>query len=194
MKNGIKILLASDSLINLGLGLIGPIYAIFVAQIGGDILDASWAYFAYMFTSGFLMYILSFWEDRIKHKEKLVTIGYLITAFGCLGYLFVNDQISLLVVQVILGIAAAILSPAFDAIFSHYTEEEKEASNWGAWEALGFITTAFSALIGGYIAEFYGFKVVFILMAILSIIGALISFNLLRDKEYLNSHKIKHSK
>lgn len=76
MKRGIKFLLLSDTWVTLALGMIGPIYAIFVEDIGGDILDASWAYFAFMITSGVVMYLISHWEDRVKHKEKLVTLGY----------------------------------------------------------------------------------------------------------------------
>lgn len=41
MKKGIKVLLISDAWINLAVGMIGPIYAIFVDEIGGGILDAS---------------------------------------------------------------------------------------------------------------------------------------------------------
>lgn len=189
MKNGIKILLVSDALVNLGLGMIGPIYAIFVAEIGGDLLDASWAYFTYMFTSGFIMYILSFWENKIHHKERLVALGYSLTAIGSLGYVFVYDQFTLLIVQTVLGFAGAILNPAFDAIYAHYTEKEEEASDWGTWEAMGFITTALAALIGGYMADLFGFKVLFIIMFIFSVIGALFSLNLLRNKDYLNYTK-----
>ena len=115
MKKGIRALLLSDALINLALGMIGPIYAIFVEQIGGDMLDASWAYFAYMFTAGSVMYLISKWEDRVKHKEKLVLIGYSLTSIGCLSYLFVSDHITLLITQVILGLSMAILDPAFDS-------------------------------------------------------------------------------
>jgi len=39
MRNGLKILIIADAWANLALGMIGPIYAIFVGQIGGDILD-----------------------------------------------------------------------------------------------------------------------------------------------------------
>ncbi len=65
MKRGLYFLLASDAWANLALGMLGPIYAIFVEQIGGDILDASWAYFAFTFTSGIMIYIVGRWEDYI---------------------------------------------------------------------------------------------------------------------------------
>ena len=187
MKKGIKFLLIADSLINLVLGMIGPIYAIFVEKIGGDILDASWAYFAYLASSGFIMYLISKWEDHVKHKEKLVFFGYFLTSLGCLSYIFVFNQLSLLITQVILGIATAFLNPAFDALYSHYILKKEEASDWGSWEALGYIVTAIAALVGGYLATYSNFKFLFVVMFIVSLIGAFVSLNLFRDKKYLNS-------
>lgn len=187
MKRGLKVLLYSDGFANLALGMIGPIYAIFVVEIGGDILDASWAYFTYMFTSGFVMYLISRWEDRFKHKEKLVILGYILTNLGCLMYLFVYNQETLLVTQVILGLSMAILSPVFDSVYSHYVIPESEASNWGVWEAMNYIVAAIAAIIGGYVADYFGFKALFIVMFIISLVSTYKSLSLLRNKRYLNS-------
>ncbi|MFH1590343.1 MAG: MFS transporter [archaeon] len=107
MKRGLKILLLADTWATFAVGMLGPIYAIFVEDIGGDLLDASWAYFSFMITSGVVMHLISHWEDRYKHKEKLVTYGYLLTAFGCLLYVFVHDQMTLILTQIVLGLAEA---------------------------------------------------------------------------------------
>ncbi|QQR84020.1 MFS transporter [Candidatus Peregrinibacteria bacterium] len=187
MKKGIKILLVSDGWVNLALGMIGPIYAIFVEEIGGDILDASWAFSTYMFTAGIIMYLLSKWEDKAKHKEKFVVAGYALTSLGCLMYFFVHNQATLLLTQAVLGLSVAILSPSFDAIYSHYVKASEEASNWGIWEALSYIATAIAAIIGGYIANSFGFKTLFVVMFIVSLFGTIQSFALYRGKKYLNA-------
>lgn len=187
MKKGLKILLLSDAYINLALGMIGPIYAIFVEQIGGDILDASWAYSAYLFTAGVVMYLLSKWEDRYKHKEKLIVAGYALTSVGCLFYIFVFNQITLLATQVTLGLAIAVLDPAFDSTYSHYITKREEASDWGAWEAMSYVVTAIAAIIGGYVANFLGFKILFIAMFIISLLGVIKSLSLFKNKKFLNS-------
>ncbi len=189
MKRGLKVLLFSDALTNLALGMIGPIYAIFVENIGGDILDASWAYSVYLLTAGVVMYLISRWEDRFRHKEKLICIGYTITTIGCLSYFFVYNQASLLITQAILGLSMAILSPAFDAIYSHYIIKREEASDWGIWEAMSYIVTAIAAVIGGYTADLFGFKILFIAMFVVSFIGTIASLTLLRTKKYLNSSR-----
>ncbi|MBU1445702.1 MFS transporter [Patescibacteria group bacterium] len=187
MKKGIKILLVADGWINLALGMIGPIYAIFVEEIGGDILDASWAYSTYMITAGVVMYMLSKWEDRAKHKEKFVIIGYALISLGCLMYFFVFNQLTLLITQAVLGLSIAILDPAFDAIYSHYVKVKEEASNWGIWEAMSYVVTGFAAIIGGYIANSFGFKTLFIIMFIISLFGTIHSLALYSGKKRLNA-------
>ncbi|PIT92954.1 MAG: hypothetical protein COU06_02540 [Candidatus Harrisonbacteria bacterium CG10_big_fil_rev_8_21_14_0_10_38_8] len=186
MKKGLKFLLWSDAWANLALGMLGPIYAIFIEEIGGDILDASWAYFVFMITAGIVMYLVSNWEDSVQHKEKLVSFGYSLTAVGCLGYFFVDSQTGLLIVQIILGLSMAFLSPAFDALYSHYVIKNQEASDWGKWEAMGYIVTAVAAVIGGYIVHIFGFKILFLAMFTAAVIGTLISLFLFKKEEFLN--------
>lgn len=182
MKRGLRVLLFSDSFINLALGMIGPIYAIFVEEIGGDMLNASWAYFAYMFSAGFVMYIISKWEDKVKHKESLIVLGYVLTNVGCFSYIFVSNQAMLLMTQIILGISMAVLDPAFDSVYAHYTSKKEEASDWGIWEAMNYIVTALAAIIGGYIASEFGFRILFIVMFIFSLAGTMQSFAMLKRR------------
>ncbi len=189
MKRGLKFLLIADAWATLALGMLGPIYAIFVEEIGGDILDASWAFFTFTLTSGILIFLIGKWEDRFKHKEKLVLLGYILISIGTLGYIFVFNQLSLLIVQAILGVAVAFLSPAYDSLYSHFVIKKEEASDWGIWEGMGYIVTAIAAVIGGYIADLAGFKTLFIVMFFISLLGVLTSAGLLKNKKYLNSPK-----
>jgi len=188
MKKGLRILLFSDTWATLALGMIGPIYAIFVEKIGGDILDASWAYFAFMITTGVVMYLISHWEDKVKHKEKLITLGYSLTALGCLSYIFVYNQTTLIVTQIILGLAEAIQLPAYDALYSKYITKKKAAPEWGNWEAMWYLVTGIAAVIGGFLATLYGFKTLFMVMFVVSLVSVVGSLRLYQKKKLLNSN------
>ena len=181
MKRGTKILLLADSMATLALGMIGPIYALFVEKIGGDILDAGWAYFAFMISSGVVMFLLSRWEDRFRHKSKLVVLGYSLTSLGCLSYIFVYNQMTLVLTQIILGLSVAVLNPSFDALYSRFVDHKKETSEWGAWESMGYLVTGIAAVVGGYFANSYGFRALFIFMFIVSLFGVAWSIKLLRE-------------
>lgn len=182
MKRGLKFLVLADAWATFALGMLGPIYALFVEQIGGDLLDASWAYFTFTLTCGVVMYLLSFWENKVRHKERLILLSYVLVSLGCLGYYFVETQFGLLITQVILGISIAVLSPAYDSLYSHYVTKKREASDWGLWESMGYIVGAFAALTGGYIADSYGFRTLFLVMFIVSLLGVGTALNLLRKK------------
>jgi len=190
MRNGLKILILADAWANLALGMIGPIYAIFVEQIGGDILDVGWAYFAFTFTSGAVLYLISVWENKVLYKEKLVVIGYAVNTIGCLLYFFTSTQFMLLITQVVLGIGVALVSPAFDALYSHFVKTKEEASDWGAWEAMGYMVAAIASLLGSFVVSNFGFKYLFVCMTVASLFGATVSLLLFKDKDYLTASKL----
>jgi MFS family permease len=174
-------LLITDSFYILAGALIGPIYALFVEKVGGDLLDASGAFAIFMITAAVVIFLLAFWEDRSKHQKKFVIAGYGIGVLGYLGYLFVNSTMSLFIVQAILGLSLALKDPAYDALYSD--SKKHLALSWGAWEALNYLMLGVGALIGGLIAQELGFSVLLWCMFILSIISFLVSLRLISVKE-----------
>jgi len=179
MKKQLKILLIIDALFVLAGGLFGPIYAIFVQDIGGDLLTAGGAYGAFAIAAGVLVFILGKWEDHVKHLEKLLIASYALSCVGFLGYLLIQRPLHLFMVQIIFGIANAINKPAYDALYSKYLNKRKFASQWGMWESMVWITTGIAAVIGGFIARAHGFRPLFIIMLIISLIGLSITTSLL---------------
>jgi hypothetical protein len=183
MNRILKTLLATEGLWMLSVGLFGPIYAIFVAKIGGDVLEAGGAYAAFSLAAGFMVFFISRWEEHVKHKEKLIVLGHAIGAAGILGYLFVANPIHLFIVQIMLGLAEAIGSPAFDGIYSKNLDKGRFISEWGMYDSMDYFVTGISAAIGGVIASIYGFQVLFTIMFLLSLVSLAISVKL----HYLNS-------
>lgn len=161
-------------------GLIAPIYAIFVEEIGGDLLAAGTAYAAFSISAGLLLFFISRWEDHVKHKERLVVGGWLLSCIGYLGYIFVENPLQLVLVQVVFGIGTAVCNPAFDGIYSKNLDRGHFVSEWGMWESMSFIVTAIGALIGSYVASLFGFRILFMFMFGFSLIGLLVSFRLLK--------------
>lgn len=90
MNKIVKTLLLTDGLFLFAEGLLGPIWAIYVQKIGGDILDASGAYATFMITAAIVTYFLSKVEDHNRYKAKFVVLGYLMGFLGFCGYLFVT--------------------------------------------------------------------------------------------------------
>jgi len=147
--------------------MIGPIYALFVEKIGGDLLDASYAFGIFAMVAGLTTLISGKYSDKMKEPELIVVLGYIITALGFIGYIFVSSVWTLFIVQIVIGLGGAVYSPAFDSVYSKHLDGHKSGRAWGAWEALNYFSTALGAVAGGLIAAKLGFNFLFIIMATL---------------------------
>lgn len=177
-----RFLLLSDALYIISGSLLGPIYALYVEKLGGDILDASGTFAVFMITAGLVVFLLAFWEDKSKHLKKFVIAGYGIALLGSIGYLFITSTTHLFIVQIILGFAVALKDPAYDALFS-LSSKRHLALAWGEWEAVDYFGLGFGAMVGGFIASAFGFYILIWCMVLLSFFSFLASLFLLRRKQ-----------
>ena len=184
MNKVLKSLLFLDGIFILAAGMLGPIYAIFVERIGGDILDASGAMAGFSLSFALIVFLVSRWEDHVKFKKRLIFTGYTLSAFAFLAYYFVGNPFELLLVQILLGVSGAIVTPAYDAAYSLFLDKGKFASEWGAWETVNRAVTGVAAIIGGLIAFEFGFKILFLVMFAISLPGMLIAYSLLKKSNF----------
>lgn len=176
----IRILLFTNGLILIASAMLGPIYALFVEKIGGDLLDASYAFGIYALAAGVTTLVSGKYADKMKENELIVVAGYAIMGIAFFGYLFVNSVWSLLVVQILIGLGEAIYSPAFDAVYSKHLDGHKSGREWGAWESINYFTTSFGAITGGFLVTLFNFNIIFIVMGLLCFISAIYIFLLPR--------------
>ena len=185
MHKQLKLFLAANSFFVLAMGMFGPIYAIFVQKIGGDIIAAGTAWAVFMIISGLGIMLMGSIQDKIKKDKPFVVTGYVLESLGFLGYYFVSNVTQLFLVQVLLGIGVVIKTPAYDSFYTKYLEKGKFASQWAAWEATWYIVTGIAALIGAVLAKIFSFKILFLIMFFTSLIGLFLAIQL---KEKENEH------
>jgi MFS family permease len=190
MQKELKILLLSSVFVNLAAGLFGPLYAVFVEEIGGSLSTAGFAYSIFAVITGVLIFFISKWEDHVEHVEKLIVVGRILGFVGYFAYIFVDNPVKLYLVQLIFGISAAVDYPAITSFYSKHLDKGKYASEWGAWGSAVWIVSGLSALVGGFMAEIYGFKLLFILMSVFSFLSFVASLFLLKTCNDLQKEKI----
>ena len=178
MHKQLKILLPADSFYVLALGMLGPIYAVFVQQIGGNILEAGTAWALFMITSGVGIFLMGDIQDRIKNNKLFLVAGYLMRSLGFLGYYFVSNLVQMFLLQVFLGLTTITIMPASYSFYSKHVEKKNLASQWAAWQGIWDGGQGIAALIGSVIAAFYGFKTLFLVMFSISLMSFVISINL----------------
>ena len=166
-NKALRILLTTNGLILVAAAMLGPIYALFVEQIGGNLLDASLTGGMFALAAGVTTLLSGKYADRIQRDELIVVVGYTLIGIGFLFYTAVESILPLLLVQVLIGFGEAVYSPAFDALYSSHLSEHKVGREWGAWESMNYFTAAGGAIFGGLIAANFGFDALFVIMALI---------------------------
>jgi MFS family permease len=164
----LRILITTNSILVFIIGLFAPFYAVFVEELGGSIAFAglSWAIFSIV--AGVFILLFGNWELKIKEQELLIALGYIMRAGVFLSYAFMGSLTQLIVTQVLWGVAAALGTPAFDAVYADHTTKETSIVAWGEWEGVAAIMTGLAALVGGFVIQAFGYGMVFIAMAVIS--------------------------
>ena len=182
MHKQLKIFLISNSFFILAAGMLGPIYAFFVKDIGGDILDAGFSWSIFMIISGVGMLIMGKVVDSLKKEKPMMIFGYALQSLGFLGYFFISNKIQLYIVQALMGVSITVQHPVFNSFYTRYLEKEKVAFQWAAWEGTYFIITGIAALIGAFLVKIFGFRTMFLIMFIVSLIGLLAIIKIKEEK------------
>lgn len=178
LNKALRILLSTNAMILMSAAMLGPIYALFVEKVGGDLMDASIAGSIFALVAGLTTLISGKYSDKIKENKQVIVFGYAIMGVGFLLYLWVTSVVSLFIVQAIIGLGEAIYAPAFDSLYSKHLDRHKSGRQWGAWESINYFTTAIGAIIGGGLVTLFGFQPLFVIMAMLCFGSAIYIYHL----------------
>lgn len=152
-----------------------PIFAIFAVNniAGGKIELAASAYsvhlvFRVIFELIFGRYLTKSDDSKML---KIAILGILTITLAYVGFIFTNTVPMFFFFYAVAGVGFGIVSPAKNTLFSTHLDKDKESIEWGLSDATAFIAIAMAAALGGFIAGQYGFRVLFILSAIINTIS-----------------------
>lgn len=173
INKGIRILLVADTIWFFGEGMLGPLFAVFAERIGGDIFDITWAWATYLIvTGGLIMLIGKISDKKALKKEHLVTIGYILNAVFTFGYLLVSAPIHLFIVQIGLGISAALATPTWNALYAKHEDSGRTGLEWGLADGAAQIFSGIAIILGGIIVGYFSFDLLFIVMGSVQVVAA----------------------
>lgn len=180
MNPHIKTLLYGANLWYLGEGMFGPLFAVFSERIGGNILDITWAWAVYLIVSGAMIMYIGRLSDKRFDKTNLMVAGYALNALATLGYLFVQTQAQFFLIQIILGIAAAMAIPTWNALYAKYEDKEADGYEWGLASGEAKILTGLATIIGGFIVTRYSFQALFMVMGLIQVCSCIYQARIVR--------------
>lgn len=177
-----KTLLWSGNLWLFSDGLLGPLFAIFTEEVGGDILDITYAWATFLVVTGILTIHVGKLADRIGHEKLLIT-GYGLNALFTFAYLLIDSPLDLLFVQAGLGFSLALANPTWYALYDKHSGNGKDGYIWGSTLGQGSIATGIATLMGGMIVTATSFSTLFIIMGVLQISATLVQAHMFLIKK-----------
>lgn len=170
----------SDVIVTTGLGLFGPIFAVFILEklsVNHALEIIGIGTSIYLFTRSIGQIPLAMIIDKIPGEMddfKILITGMALFAIVPIFYLFMTEAWHLYLIQFFFGIASAMVYPTWYAIFTRHIDKGKEGIEWGAYQTMVDMGGAISAPVGAYIAATYGFGSVFIIASIMSFLSIIL--------------------
>lgn len=177
----VKVLIISDFFLNLGWGLLSPIFALFVLQnitLNNPEKAAAVAGFAALFywiSKSLLEVPIGRMLDSIKGERDdywLMVLGLFVVAFVPIGYLFSNNPWHIYMLQILHAVGMAMALPSWLAIFTRHIDKGKEAFEWSMETTSIGAGAGIAGGLGGILASFFGFKVLFVFVSLLTFFAA----------------------
>jgi MFS family permease len=152
-------------------GLFGPLYAIYVQRIGGDIVTISFSWAIFLISSTLFTFVVSKFGDQVKEKEYLLMAGFLIRALVWILYIYVNNLVFLYVLQILIGLGEALGSPSFDSLIAQHVDKGHQMEEYSDMKIIFNLSGALATFLGGIIVAKFGFPMLFVLMSLLALIS-----------------------
>jgi len=179
----VKTLIFSDLFLNLGWGLLSPIFAIFILEnvVKNDPAAAAQvaglAALFYWIPKSFFEIPVGIYLDK-HHGEKddfwFMFFGMLIISCVPIGYIFASEPSHIYIFQTIYAAGMAMTLPSWLAIFTRHIDKGKEALEWSMETTAIGTGAGIAGGLSGILVGFLGFKVLFIFVSVFTLISTLL--------------------
>lgn len=178
-----------------GWGLIEPILALYVVGnvAGATVVTVGTAAGIYWIFKSMLQIPIAKYLDRTPGEEddlRFLIAGLLLAAFSAFSFSLITKIWQLYAVQLIHAVAFGLYGATWPAIFSRHLDKDKVSFDWALDSTAVGISAGVSGVFGGLIASWLGFKAVFVLAALFTLLSAfvlILSPNLVMPEKKSNS-------
>jgi len=182
-KKTIRTFALASFLNDLGSDMIYPVWPLFVTTI----LKANMAVLGFLDGLGDAFVSISqagsgYISDRIKKRKVFIWTGYLLGALSRLGYSISTIWPHLVPFRV-LDRAGKIRSAPRDAIVADVSTKENRGKNFGLLRAMDHLGAVFGILICIALFSLLGYRILFALAAIPSVVSAFLVFTLIKERK-----------
>ena len=186
----IKLLILSDFIFYFALGLLSPIFAVFILKnINGSTLQVVGLATAFYWIARVISTVpLSKLMDKTdgeKDEFYFMVIGSFILSSIPLFYLIIHQPWQLYLVQFIFGLAGSMATPGWRILFTDHLDRGNTGYEWSLEDIAIGVSTAASAYLGAVLADRFGFPVVMIALSILGYLATILLMPIQKDAKTL---------
>lgn len=179
----IKYLILSDFAFWTGWGLLTPVFAIFIVSRieGGSVFVVGMASAVFWIARSLFRVPIGVLLDILpteKDDYLALVAGFFIASLVPFGYIVVKTPLQLYLLQAVHGFALALSYAGWTGIFTRHIDRGKESTEWGLNATFIGLGTGVAGAVGGWAVTRFGFSPVFIMVGVLSLIGAVTLFGL----------------
>lgn len=179
-----------DLVANSAWGLLAPVFAIFLLEkvAGGNVAEGAkivgFATFFYWSAKSLLQIPIGAYLDK-NHGEIddywFYIAGTLITALVPIGFLFSYLPWHIYAWQILHAFGMSLIVPSSYAIFIRHTDKGREAYESSLDSTLFGIGVGITGAIGGIMAGYFGFTMIFLLTSLFNFVAVLFLFPMRKD-------------
>lgn len=172
----IRLLISSDVTLFFAIGLLAPIFAIFVLQDvqGGTLKVVGLAASMYWIARTLTTVPLSKFMDKTKGERDeyyFMLIGSYIMAAIPLFYIWSTQPWHIYLLGFINGSAGSMAVPGWRILFTNHLDKGRTGYEWSIEDVGVGVAIAISSFLGAFLADIFGFKILFILISIIGVVG-----------------------
>ena len=173
----VKTLVLSDLVLMAGWGFISPIFSVFIInKVAGATLATVGITTAlyWLIRSLIQLPIANFLDKNDGEKDDFYALVFalILAGISAFGYIVVKTVPELYFFQIVQAIAFGIYTPAWSGIFSRHLDERRRSFDYSLDSTAIGVSSGIAGLLGGVIAQYFGFAAIFILGGALSLIAA----------------------
>jgi MFS family permease len=147
-----------------------PMYAPFVEQIGGSMIDVGVGFAVFNITVGIFIIIFGSLKFFERNVSLMLIFGCLLLGIADFLLLMVHTQMQFLAVQVFFGIGLGVFNPAWDSMYSEDTSIS-QIKKWSLWTGGATFVIGIASLVSGVIVKYVGFNGLFLTMGAIDMIA-----------------------
>lgn len=172
----IQYLTYSDILMLSGWGLVSPIIAVFFTEqiVGGSVAVAGLATTIFYLTKSIIQIPVARFVDLKKGEWDdfwTMIIGSVMISISAFLFIFAKTPIHIYLIQAFYGVGTALSYPSWLAIFTRHIDSREEGLEWSLYYTATDLGAALTAGLGGLMAAAFGYRELFFIVGIASLIG-----------------------